>query len=58
MTEQTSPIPILIFILLVEGVTLLGVLGMLCHLFFMKPRVGSFRIHSNQNDQQTTTEEE
>lgn len=56
MTEQTSPI--LIFILVVQSLTILGVLGMLCHLFFMKPRVGSFRTHSNQNDQQTTTEEE
>lgn len=56
MTEQTSPI--LIFILVVQSLTILGVLGMLCHLFFMKPRVGSFRIHSNQNDDNQQTDEE
>lgn len=56
MTEQTSPI--LIFILVVQSLTILGLLGMLCHLFFMKPRVGSFLIHSNQNDDNQQTDEE
>ncbi|MEX5523449.1 hypothetical protein [Bacillus cereus] len=52
MTEQTPAI--LLFILVVQGVTLALLGGMLYHLFFRTPRVGSFRIHQ----QTTRTEEE
>lgn len=56
MTEHISPI--LIFILVVQGVTLALFVGMIYHLFFRKPRVGSFRIHHSQDDSNQQDEEE